>query len=228
MTILVKRPKFYLAGPEVYFPDAIGIGREKKRICAAAGAEGLFPLDFELSLEERAKQDIAHRIFASNEEMMRRSDCAIANLTPFRGPNVDDGTAYEIGAMVAQRKPVFGYANVTGDVRERIAEFFGRPVETDWETGRLRDPEHCFVEDFGLPVNLMLACAIGRSGGRIFLHAAAEDRLGSDLTAFGQCVEAAIALLKRAPEDRSTLVLRPRDEAANKGQPKSDVGGPDA
>lgn len=218
MAILVKTPKFYLAGPEVYFPDAIEIGREKKRVCAAAGAEGLFPLDFELSLEESAKQDIAHRIFASNEEMMRRSDCAIANLTPFRGPCVDDGTAYEIGAMVARQKPIFGYANVTGDVRERIAEFFGGPSDIDPETGRLRDPQHCFVEDFGLPVNLMLACAIERSGGKIFLHAADKDRLGSDLTAFAQCVEAAIALLKRAPEDRSTLALRPRDEAAIKRQ----------
>jgi nucleoside 2-deoxyribosyltransferase len=202
----------------VYFPDAIEIGREKKRVCAAAGAEGLFPLDFELSLEESAKQDIAHRIFASNEEMMRRSDCAIANLTPFRGPCVDDGTAYEIGAMVARQKPIFGYANVTGDVRERIAEFFGGPSDIDPETGRLRDPQHCFVEDFGLPVNLMLACAIERSGGKIFLHAADKDRLGSDLTAFAQCVEAAIALLKRAPEDRSTLALRPQQEAAIKRQ----------
>jgi len=212
MTILVKRPKFYLAGPEVYFPDAIEIGREKKHICTEAGAEGLFPLDFELSLEEKSsKQDIAHRISASNEEMMRRSDCGIANLTPFRGANVDDGTAYEIGALVAQQKPVFGYANVTADERERIANFFGVQAETDPETGRLRDPDHRFIEDFGLPVNLMLACGIERSGGKIFLHAADEDKMGSDLTAFAQCVEAAMALLKRAPEDRSTLALRPQE-----------------
>ena len=42
-------PKAYLAGPDVFFPDASQIDSEKKRICAKYGLVGLFPLDNEIS-----------------------------------------------------------------------------------------------------------------------------------------------------------------------------------
>ena len=32
--------KIYLAGPEVFLPDAVQIGQAKKRLCAAYGFEG--------------------------------------------------------------------------------------------------------------------------------------------------------------------------------------------
>ena len=37
--------RIYLAGPEVFLPDARVIGEAKARLCAAAGFEGIFPLD---------------------------------------------------------------------------------------------------------------------------------------------------------------------------------------
>ena len=37
--------KFYLAGPEVFLPDALDIAAAKKRICAVHGLEGVFPFD---------------------------------------------------------------------------------------------------------------------------------------------------------------------------------------
>ena len=37
--------KIYLAGPDVFLPDAVEIGRRKAAICARHGLTGLYPLD---------------------------------------------------------------------------------------------------------------------------------------------------------------------------------------
>ncbi|HJW77212.1 MAG TPA: nucleoside 2-deoxyribosyltransferase, partial [Beijerinckiaceae bacterium] len=42
---MTARPKLYLAGPEVFLPEAIEIGRIKKDLCARYGIEGLYPFD---------------------------------------------------------------------------------------------------------------------------------------------------------------------------------------
>jgi len=46
---MTARPKLYLAGPEVFLPEAIEIGRIKKDLCARYGIEGLYPFDNEVS-----------------------------------------------------------------------------------------------------------------------------------------------------------------------------------
>ena len=35
----------YLAGPDVFLPNAIEVGKKKKAICEEFGFEGLFPAD---------------------------------------------------------------------------------------------------------------------------------------------------------------------------------------
>src|SRR5258708_1028231 len=40
-----RPPAAYLAGPEVFLPDAAEIGRRKKELCRRHGFEGLYPLD---------------------------------------------------------------------------------------------------------------------------------------------------------------------------------------
>ena len=42
--------KIYLAGPDVFLPDAVEIGRQKAAICAAHGLAGLYPLDNAIDL----------------------------------------------------------------------------------------------------------------------------------------------------------------------------------
>jgi nucleoside 2-deoxyribosyltransferase len=37
--------KIYLAGPDVFLPDAIAIGQRKREICQRHGVTGLYPLD---------------------------------------------------------------------------------------------------------------------------------------------------------------------------------------
>ena len=42
--------KIYLAGPDVFLPDAVEIGRRKSAICARHGLSGLYPLDNAIDL----------------------------------------------------------------------------------------------------------------------------------------------------------------------------------
>src|SRR5258708_4850120 len=87
-----KRPrmtKIYLAGPDVFLPDAIDIGRRKVAICAQHGLTGLYPLDNEV---DRSAGEVPLNIFKGCEAMMDAADAIIANLTPFRGPGADPGT----------------------------------------------------------------------------------------------------------------------------------------
>ena len=79
--------KVYLAGPDVFLPDAQHIGQLKRDICRQHGLEGLFPLDGHLP--EDAKEPLSRRIFRANTALMDRADAIIANLTPFRGPSAD-------------------------------------------------------------------------------------------------------------------------------------------
>ena len=85
--------KIYLAGPDVFLPDAIEIGKRKAEICALHRLTGLYPLDNAIDL---SAGDASLRIFKGNEAMMDAADAIIANLTPFRGPGADAGTVYEL------------------------------------------------------------------------------------------------------------------------------------
>ena len=52
--------KIYLAGPDVFLPDALEIGRQKIDICRRHGLIGLYPLD---NVVDRAAAEASLRIF---------------------------------------------------------------------------------------------------------------------------------------------------------------------
>src|SRR3954463_14495620 len=93
--------KIYLAGPDVFLPDAVEIGRRKAAVCAAHGLTGLYPLDNSIDLAAPAS---SRQIFCGNEAMMDQADAIIANPPPFRGAGPDPGTVYELGYMAGRRK----------------------------------------------------------------------------------------------------------------------------
>ena len=180
-------PTIYLAGPDVFLPDAIAIGRRKQEMCRAFGFEGLFPLDNKVEVAGDA-----YSIFRQNRDLMRRADIGVFNLTPFRGPSADAGTVFELGFMVSKDKPVFGYTSDVRLYRERVAATFGA-TESD---GRFRDRDTFAVEDFGLRDNLMIAGAIEAAGGVV--TAVAEQDTGakaSALAAFA-AFEACLKIMK--------------------------------
>lgn len=154
--------KAYLAGPDVFLADAIAVGEAKVARCREHGIEGLYPLD--QSLDGVTEAGLARAIFRGNVAMMRAADVILADLTPFRSPSADPGTAFELGFAFALGKPVFGYSASPEPLFERVA---GAPRETlaALPDGRLLHPDGVTIEDFGLADNLMLIEAIEASDG---------------------------------------------------------------
>ena len=90
-------PRIYLAGPDVFLPDAAAVFDAKRKLCIDYGFVGVAPVDSETDLSLLPKRAAAMQISADNEDLIRSCNLLIANLTPFRGPSADVGTAYEIG-----------------------------------------------------------------------------------------------------------------------------------
>jgi nucleoside 2-deoxyribosyltransferase len=169
----VERLRAYLAGPDVFHPKAVEIGSEKKRICAEFGLVGVFPFDADVDLAGLSPTEQGHRCFDLMVELMDSCDLAIANLTPFRGPSMDVGTAIEIGYMHGRNKPVFGYTNVPTDYAERVSE------------------DGFLVEPFGLVDNLMVEGPIYKTGVAVVRASVPESEQYTSLGAFRECVRLA-------------------------------------
>jgi nucleoside 2-deoxyribosyltransferase len=183
----------YLAGPEVFLPDAVEIGRRKQALCEAYGFAGLYPLDNEISTTSAERPD--KLIYDANKAMMQRADFGICNLTPFRGPSADAGTVFELGLMVGLGRCVFAYTNADADYVHRVEAFAPGSREN------LRDRHDLEVEDFGNFDNLMLEWAVRESCGHpIVRHAAPTADLYRDLSGFEQCLRlAAASMVPAAP-----------------------------
>lgn len=184
--------RVYLAGPEVFLPDALAVAAAKKRICAAYGLEGVFPLDTPPQAPP-ADHPYWMRIYLGNEAHIRSCGALIANLTPFRGPSADAGTVFELGFMRALGRPVMGYSNAAAEFLARTQAFLAdqaRPrADGGWE-----DAEAMGLEDFGLADNLMIDGGIEAAGGVYERIEAAPGRRWHDLTAFERCCARLVAI----------------------------------
>jgi nucleoside 2-deoxyribosyltransferase len=176
--------KIYLAGPDVFLPDAMEVGRRKADICARYGLTGLFPLD---NAVEPQAVDASLAIFKGNEMMMDAADAIIANLTPFRGPSADAGTVLELGYMIGRAKLCLGYSNDPAPYADRVRNFSAVTLRG----GRLSDAEGLTVENFGLADNLMLIHVLELHGYPLILPEQKPADVWHDLTAFEACVSAA-------------------------------------
>lgn len=184
-------PKVYLAGPDVFFANAVEIGRRKKAICARHGLHGLFPLDNEVPDGDPA--GVAMQIYALNCRFMDQADAIIANMTPFRGVSMDVGTAFEIGYMRAQSKPIFAYSNEANP-----SDYVGRMRSLSLlalPTRPFVDRHGLTVEDFGLSDNLMMSCAVIEAGNSLVTENDL-DLLASEFSIFEECVRRAAAKLR--------------------------------
>ncbi|OVZ56109.1 nucleoside 2-deoxyribosyltransferase [Pigmentiphaga sp. NML080357] len=142
--------KIYLAGPDVFRPDAQAHGERLKQLCARHGFQGLFPLDAPAPREAGA--EAARAIYRANIALLGEADLVMANLAPFRGQEPDSGTAFEVGYAAACGKPVWAYTDEDRPLAQRLAA--GRGAD-----GEPVDDRGYRVEDFGLTLNLMLACS---------------------------------------------------------------------
>lgn len=139
--------KVYLAGPDVFRRDAVTFGAGLKEILKNAEIEGLFPLDNEI--EGGSPAETAREIRTANIQMIKECDGVIADLSPFRGPEPDSGTVWEVGFAQALGKPVIGYCTDRRTLKEKTVEMLGLAVDSE------RDNQDMLIEDFGLSHNLM-------------------------------------------------------------------------
>jgi len=142
--------KVYLAGFDVFRPDAASYGQRLKTLCARHGFAGLYPLDNAAPRQLRGAA-LADWIYRANIALIEQADCVMANLNPFRGLEPDSGTVFEVGYAVAKGKPVWVY---TEQVQPLVAQ---AGVQT--QDGRVMDAQGYTVEDFGMNLNLMIACS---------------------------------------------------------------------
>lgn len=148
--------KIYLAGPDVFRPDALTWAETTRTLLARHGHQALIPLDNDETTPEG--------IFKANLGLITEADAMIANLNPFRGLEPDSGTCFEVGCAIALGKRVIGYVSDARPQLDKLAEHFGGSLALS--NGRPVDPNGLFIENFGLPVNLMLgiSCEIVEGG----------------------------------------------------------------
>ena len=144
---MADKPKIglviYLAGPDVFRPDAKEHGETIKDICCKKGLIGLYPMDNEVE-KIGTPQEIAKSIFEANVKMIEECDAVVANITPFRGPSGDVGTVWEMGYARGLGKPVFAYSQMYG-------------MRYPQRVYHLKIPhDGMMIEDFELDDNLMV------------------------------------------------------------------------
>lgn len=133
--------KVYTAGFDIFYPNVAEHMEGIRSLCRAHGMEPFF--QGKKAGEEQNPPD-AQAIFQKNLDMIDDCDVVAANLNPFRG-EMDCGTAFEIGYAFAKGKKVYGYMSDIRSLTERH--------------GSLTDENGFTVENFGYPINLMIACS---------------------------------------------------------------------
>lgn len=184
----------YLAGPEVFLPNARAALDAKIALTRAAGLVPISPGDLEFPPTD-SKFELGLAISAIDEQLMDAADAIIANLTPFRGLAADTGTAFELGYMCGQGKPVFAYTNVAKNHGERTRDHFGGVFTFDAD-GKPRGPDGIMIEDLGFIDNLMLHGGVVRRGGTVVVGDASPEALYTDLGAFRQVLAIAAEKLR--------------------------------
>lgn len=174
----------YLAGPDLWYPDADAHLERQRLVAEQAGFTVLEAAA--LPAEVRDAGELAARaMYAERISRLRRADAGIVNLTPFRGPAADAATTFEMGFLAGLGKPLFGWINLGDELeaeyRERVEAWMGARPD---DAGVWRDGEDCEIEDLGLPEATMLWAELRR------LFVIVTDDPMHDLTGFGMCLEA--------------------------------------
>lgn len=192
----------YLAGPEVFRPDAAAYAAQQRALCTQYGFVGLhpidnapashghtpealqhlyeagrlFPTDPQAQLEKLPTEALrcAMLIYLSNLRYIRQCDIIVANCNAFRGALVDDGTAYELGLGQALGKLTYGYIETALPETQKIVQRYPCTIQPNGVP--IDQDGYLVADDFGTAVNLMLECGLLLSGGRL-IEGSFEDCL---------------------------------------------------
>lgn len=175
----------YLAGPDVFYADAVVRGERKKAFLKTLGITGHFPFDNEIPPSHITNPaDIAAHIARANELQLLgccengRTGIVLADISPYHGVSLDTGTAHEIGFasalhMLGYKMHIFAYTSDSRTYEKRLEDdyFLGNLSKgTDGRTygKHAQHDTATALETFGLADNLMIMGAIQHSGGKVF------------------------------------------------------------
>lgn len=140
------RKLVYFAGPDLFFGGYQGKKDVIRGMCEALDIYPLFPGDDEISDSKV--------IFRENVAHIREARLLIANLNPFRSSvEPDSGTAFECGLAWSSGIPVIGVCQDRRPMMLRIDP----ATHLCNEDGLWTCSDGAVIENFGFPVNLMLA-----------------------------------------------------------------------
>jgi nucleoside 2-deoxyribosyltransferase len=146
----------YLAGPDVFFRDAAAHFDALEARCRTHGLRGVPPSDGGPAIGGSA-DEVAERIYRANLALVRDCDGLLANLMPFRNAlEPDSGTVFELGFAVALGKPVAGIVPGLALSYEQKVAVECR-IRHDSQGIAWDDSFGFMIEEFGQPLNLMLA-----------------------------------------------------------------------
>jgi nucleoside 2-deoxyribosyltransferase len=144
--------KIYIAGPDVFRQDAKSWAEDIRQLVASFGFEALLPTDND-------KTDPLS-IYIANCNLIRQCDIVLANVNEFRGIEPDSGTCFELGYAAALDKQIVMYLSDTRPLIEKVyLSLYGFISPTTTTINSKLDINGYDVEDFDLPLNLMLACS---------------------------------------------------------------------
>jgi len=89
--------------------------------------------------------------------MINSCDGILANLNTFRGSEPDSGTVFEVGYGYGIGKKIVGYTSSNDLYRTVTSNGYQNNDILYISNGKFG---RCNIEDFGLPLNLMLSCSI--------------------------------------------------------------------
>ncbi len=153
--------RVYLSGPDIFLPNSKNIDSNKKSICERYGMAAVSQLDIEGDRLFNGDASLAGEIFEQTQALIKNCDLLVANMSPFRGPSLEVGTALEIGFMLGLGKPVLGYSLNNEDYAARLMrlhDVFELPLNE--ASGDLQAPDGLVVENFGLCEGALVSGAV--------------------------------------------------------------------
>ena len=156
---VVRMPKAYLAGTEIFYPDSEETQRKYHDLCEKYGVLAYYPADKapedefkDYVQKDSSVHEMEKRFFSHDLNHIKRTDIIIANLNDYRGNEPDSGTAVECGIAWGMGHRCFAFIDDARSMKERF-----KGVKRENENGVLCDKNGAHIEDFDMPLNLMFS-----------------------------------------------------------------------
>jgi nucleoside 2-deoxyribosyltransferase len=143
---------------------------------------------------------LLERIAKADVELMDRLDGGLFCLDGFRrSPEMDPGTAFEIGYMRALGKPIAGWTSDPRDYPAKVRDYFEKTFELrllaaepgakGGSSGTMRDPDGILVHSRACLQNVMIDISIASAGGQVFADADWETAFAQAAAHMGGMVD---------------------------------------